>query len=104
MAVVLQAKMVYFQTSNSLESQVDQGRGTKMQAVTFKNFLTTATLLRVQMGKRGTTEIAKYARTLPSLDSLHVANMTYVTNLMFSQKKWPRGSYCPIQYNSASSY
>lgn len=59
-----QAKTVYFQTSSSLVSQVNRGHGVRMQAVTFENFLTRSILLQMRMGRRSSTETARYARTI----------------------------------------
>lgn len=60
-----QAKMVFSQTSNLLESQVDRRRGARMQAATFESFSMTAILPQKLMGKQSSTGIARYARTPP---------------------------------------
>ena len=105
LAVVLQAKMAYSQTLSSPEYQVNQRRDARMQAATFESFLTTAILSQIQMGKRSSIEIARYARTLISCRRIVIlADMIWATNLMCLQKKGPSACYCLLQYNTASSY
>jgi len=85
LAVVLQAKKVYSQTSSLLEYQVNQGHGTRMQAVTFEFFLTTAILPRIQMGKQGSTKIARYAYMLPHHFTLPIRHR-WITSYIYRKK------------------
>jgi hypothetical protein len=71
----------------------------RMRAATFESFLTTAILSRIQMGKRSSIEIARYARTLISCCRIVVlADMIWATNLMCYRKKGP--ALAIVYYNT----
>jgi len=78
LTVMPRAKMVYSQTSSLPESQVNRGCDVRMQAATFESFSMVAILPRIQMGKQGSIEIARYARTPPHYFMLRIQRMQLI--------------------------
>jgi len=85
LTVMPRAKMVYSQTSSLPESQVNRGCDVRMQAATFESFSMVAILPRIQMGKQGSIEIARYARTPPHYFMLRIQRMQLI--LCFTEKR-----------------
>lgn len=90
----------YSRTSSLQEYQVSQRHGARMQVVTSENFSTTSTLPQMRMERRSSIGIARSARMYCHYFTLRKRPIS----VMHSQKKRPCVSYCPAQYNAASSY